>query len=118
MKLGAVTVRPGVFQVFCSYETIHACWDGRRAENGRTSAVGLRSLLSRNCIAVGVDGVVGVDVSMVGFHVGAVAILLRDGFHRAIQLVHGFCVSLRSLSWVGNGLYILEISIMGERIRL
>lgn len=119
MKLGAMTLSPGVFQVFCRYKTIHSCRDGRRAENVGTSAVGMRNLLFRNgIVVVGVEGGVRVVVNVVSFNGAMVAILLRDGFHRAIQLVHGSGVSLRRLSRVVNGLYILEIGIMAERIRL
>lgn len=76
MRLSAMTTSPGVFQVFCSYETIHACWDGRRAENVRTSVLGLTNLLFRNCVVVGVDRVIRVVVNMVRSDVGIVAILL------------------------------------------
>lgn len=76
MKLCAMTVSPSVFQVLCSYETIHACWDGRRAENVGTSALGLRTLLFRNGIVVGVDGAFGVVADMVSFTVVIVVVLL------------------------------------------
>lgn len=71
----------------------------------------------RHGAAAGVDGVVRV-VAVARFPVGADAVLLRDGFHGAIQLVHGFSVGLRGLSRLVNGPHVLEIGIMSEGIRL
>lgn len=49
---------------------------------------------------------------------GIIAVLLRDSFHRSIQLVHGLRVRVQNLSRIVDGLHVLEISILAERIGL
>lgn len=91
-KLCTLMVHSAVFQVFCSYETIQACWDWRRTGR-RISTLGWspqRHLLFRECFVVGgMKTVVSIVVVVVSIGASIVAILLRDSFHRAIELVHG-----------------------------
>lgn len=85
-KFSTLIVDSAVFQVFCGYKTIHSCWNRRRTD----SRVGMsphRHLFFRERFVVDVQTVVAILVVYIG--VGIVTILLRDSFHRAIELVHG-----------------------------
>lgn len=78
-KLSALMVHPTVFQVFCGYETIQACWDWRRTGR-RVSTLGWcpqRHLLFRECfVVVSMKTVVSIVVVVVAIGAGIVAILL------------------------------------------
>lgn len=60
------------------------------------------------------ETVIAIVVVVVYVGTGVVAIVLRDSFHRAKELVHGLRIRLHNLGWMINGLYILEISIVTE----
>lgn len=110
LRLSTLPVDPAVLQVFCGYETIHACRDWRRTDR-RVSSLG-GYLLFRECFVVGMETVIAIVV--VYFDAGIVAVLLWDSFYRAIQLVHGLWVGLQNLGRMVNGLYVLKISIVAE----
>ena len=57
--------------------------------------------------AVGVTSIVSVLPSVVD-----VAMLLRDGLHRVIQLVHGPCLGLVSLAGLVHRFHILQIGVV------
>lgn len=72
LRLSTLPVDPAVLQVFCGYETIHACWDWRRTDR-RVSSLGVYLLL-RECFVVGMETVIAIVV--VYFDAGIVAVLL------------------------------------------